>query len=141
MYCVPFNYDITLHEGGTYDKEFRWLVTALLTPVSVYGCTALLQVRRKTTDEDTILELEDVTDPWAADGESGIYILDDNATPELEGYWKLYIRDEDSLGLCDLHKDIGATYNMFLYNSSDEAILKQYGKFTIIAASARRVVP
>jgi len=139
MYCVPYNYDMTVHEGGTYDKEFRWLVTELLTPVAIAGCTALLQVRKKITDADPILELTHITDPWAADGDSGIYILDDGVDPLLEGYWKIYIKDEDSLGLCDLHKDIGAVYNMFLYNTDDESILKQYGKFTIIAANARRV--
>jgi hypothetical protein len=70
--------------------------------------------------------------PWSADGDSGIYI-DDPAT----GEYRVYINDEDAADILIEHKDTAGVYDLFLYSATGEAVLKQYGKATLLAAVTR----
>jgi hypothetical protein len=131
MSCVLYNYDITIHEGATYDKWFRWLIEGV--PVSLLGVTGVMQIRKKTTDIDPLLSIPFVTSAWVADGDTGIYLMDIG----IDDRYRIYIKDSDSLGICVAHKDITGIYNLFLYSAEGESILKQYGVSNIIAAVAR----
>jgi len=138
--CVRYPYDITIVEGGTYDMWFRWStgpVGAVPEPVHIYGYSGIMQGRKKLTDELPLIDLPNVTDPWVADGISGIYIQDDDATADLFGVWRIYIKDENTLGLCERHKQVEGVYSLFLYNTLGEAVLNQYGTMTIEPSAAR----
>ena len=135
MNCVSHNKDLVLHEGGTFDLEYRWSVDGVIQ--SLDGCTGLMQIRKKLADATPLLDLPFVSDAWAADGVSGIYIKDDGITPELQGWYRIYVNDADSMGLCDSHKQIEGVYTLFLYSSLGEAILKMYGVMTIEPSAAR----
>ena len=137
MNCIPYNYDITIQEGGTYDKMFKWSVG--ITPVSLVGFIGKMQGRKKLTDTETLVNLPSIIVPWVADGNSGIYILDDGITPDLAGTYRMYIKDDYTQGLCANHKDIIGVYDLYLYNSSHEAVLRQYGIMTIEASATRWV--
>lgn len=129
--CVLYNKDITIHEGATYDKWFRWLVDGV--QVSLIGVTGNMQIRKKITDDLSLLDIPFVATSWVADGDTGIYLQDVG----VDDRYRIYIKDNDSLGICTTHKNIIGTYNLFLYNSDNESILKQYGIANIIAAVAR----
>jgi len=130
MGCTLYPYTMTIHEGTTYDKWFRWKITDVV--VSLVGVTGIMQVRKKIADDVPILDLPYVADAWVADGASGIYIMDVG----VDDRYRVYINNEDSTGICSSHKDIIGTYNLFLYKDG-EAILKQYGVANLIAAVAR----
>lgn len=131
MSSATCQYDLTIHEGATYDKWFRWKINDVI--VSLLDVTGIMQVRKKVTDESPILDLPFIDIPWVADGASGIYIMDVG----VDDRYRIYINNEDSMGICATHKDIIGTYNLFLYNVEGEAILKQYGIANLIAAVAR----
>lgn len=131
MSCTLYQYDLTIHEGATYDKWFRWKINDVI--VSLSGVTGIMQVRKKTTDDIPIIDLPFVDATWVADGTSGIYLMDVG----VDDRYRIYINNEDSTGICSLHKDITGVYNLFLYNAEGEAILKQYGTANLIAAVAR----
>jgi len=130
MSCVLYEYDITIHEGTTYDKWFRWKINDVI--VSLLNVTGIMQVRKKITDDLPLIDLPFVTDAWVADGASGIYLMDVG----VDDRYRVYINNEDSTGICASHKDITGAYNLFLYKDG-EAILKQYGVANLIAAVAR----
>jgi hypothetical protein len=136
MNCVPYNFDIEIQEGGTYDKVHRWSIVDD-APVPINGFTALFTGRKKLTDDVVLLSFTHSSVPWVADGDSGIYILDDGVDPDLIGEYRIYIKDNDTLGLCANHKDITGVYNMFLYNTLGEAVVRQYGIMTIKASTVR----
>ena len=127
--CVLFNFDITIHEGGTYDKWFKWTIDD--STVSLDGTEGKMQIRKRVMDDEVLLDIPFSADAWSADGATGIYIDTDTDT------WRIYITDDDSCGTCSDHRDIEGVYNLFLYNSDGESILKQYGVANIIAATAR----
>ena len=129
--CVLYPYDITIHEGTTFDRWFRWLVDNVVQ--SLNGFTGLMHVRTKATDELPVINLPFVADPWEADGKSGIYLM----TIGSDDRYQIYINNADTSGICPSFKDIEGVYNLFLYNAEDECVLKQYGKATLIAAIAR----
>jgi len=128
---IAYEYNITIYEGGTFDKWFRWLVDG--TPVSLTGFTGKMQVRQKITDSAPLLSLLPVQVAWQPDATSGIYMMDVG----VDDRYRIYIKDEDTLGLCVNHKNINGTYNLFLYNPSGESVLKQYGSASIVAAVTR----
>jgi hypothetical protein len=129
--CVFYNKDITIHEGATYDKWFRWLVNSV--QVSLVGVTGNMQIRKRITDDTALLTIPFSMSPWVEDGDTGIYIQDVG----VDDRYRIYIRDNDSVGICALHKNITGTYDLFLYNPFGESILKQYGVANIIAAVTR----
>lgn len=137
MNCVSSNYDIVIQEGGTYDKTFRWTNKDTGVPIPLFGCTGIMQGRKKYSDPLPLIDLPFVSTPWVADVKSGIYILDDNVTPSLLGTFRMYITNEDTKGKCDTFKDIIGVYNLFLYNSLGEAILNRHGVMTIEVSAAR----
>jgi hypothetical protein len=128
---VFYPYDITIHEGTTYDKWFKWSVDNVMQDLT--GIVGLMQVRSKTTDELPLIDLPFIATPWEADGTSGIYLTDVGG----DDAWQIYINNADTSGICETHKDIIGVYNLFLYNSDDECVLKQYGTANIVAAVAR----
>jgi len=131
---VRANIDITIVEGGTFDKNFQWKTGTPPVAVDLTGYSARMQVRAKLKDTETLLDIETVVDPWAADGDSGIYFAED---VEDEGKWKVYIRDDDTQGICAAHKDISGVYDLFLYSAGEEAVLQLYGVATLVAAVTR----
>lgn len=128
---IAYEYNIIIYEGGTFDKWFRWLVDGV--PVSLTGFTGKMQVRQKITDSAPLLSLLPVQVAWQPDATSGIYMMDVG----VDDRYRIYIKDEDTLGLCVNHKNINGTYNLFLYNPSGESVLKQYGSASIVAAVTR----
>jgi hypothetical protein len=132
MSCVRANIPITIVEGGTFDKTFQWKTGTPPVEVDLTGYTANMQVRAKLKDTVSLLDAPFVEDDWVADGITGIYI------PLLTtGTYRIYLKDEDTLGMCAAHKNIAGVYDLFLYNASGEAVLQQYGVATIIAAVTR----
>ena len=74
--------------------------------------------------------------PGCRTAKPGVY-LDE---PEL-GFYRIYINDADTLGLCAQHKDVVGIYNLFLYTPAGEAVFRQYGPAAILAACARAATP
>ena len=137
MSCIRANVPITIVEGGTYNKTFQWKTGTPSVAVDLTDYTARMQVRAKIKDVDSILDIEFQTEDWTPDGSTGIYLYDGVAIPADKGKWRIYIKDDDTEGLCPAHKDITGVYDLFLYNSSNEAVLQQYGVATIVAAVTR----
>jgi hypothetical protein len=135
--CIQANIPITIVEGGTFNKIFQWKTGDPALPVDLTGYTAHMQVRAKIKDTTVLLDVDFIDEPWEADGDTGIYFFDDEYDPDDTGKWRIYLKDDDTLGLCEAHKDITGVYDLFLYNPSGEAVLKQYGVATIVAAVTR----
>ena len=132
MSCITHTYDIEIHEGATFHKEFRWSVTGG-TRVPLAGVTGVMQVRKKLTDVAPLINVPFVADAWVADGDTGIYVYGDGS----DDHYSIYIKDDDLIGVCAYHKTINGVYDLFLYNASGESILKQYGDAVIYPAVTR----
>ncbi len=132
MGCVAAKINLTIYEGGTFDKTFQWKTGTTPTAVDLTGYDARMAIREKLTDTSAILSLIRITDPWVADGDSGIYFDDGD-----EGYYRVYINDEDSAGICAEFKDIDGVYDLFLESPGGESVLKQYGTAKLKAAVTR----
>lgn len=130
MQCVKANIPITIIEGGTYDKTFRWEIES--TPVDLTGYTARMSVRTKLTSATAVIDIITAATTWSADGDSGIY-LDDPTS----GEYRVYINDADAADILSDHKDTAGVYDLFLYSATGEAVLKQYGKATLLASVVR----
>ena len=138
--CVRYAKDITIVECGTYDMEFTWssgIAPADPVRMHIYGYSGIMQGRLKLSDELPLIDLPNITDPWSADGISGIYVLDDDVTEDRFGVWKIYINDQDTKNLCARHKKVEGSYSLFLYNTLGEAVLNQYGVMNIEPSAAR----
>jgi molybdopterin converting factor small subunit len=55
----------------------------------------------------------------------------------LRRFINIYINDEDAADILIEHKDTAGVYDLFLYSATGEAVLKQYGKATLLAAVTR----
>lgn len=130
MQCVKANIPITIIEGGTYDKLFRWESGGEV--VDLTGYTAKMSIRSKLISTVPIISLEMAITTWVADGDSGIYI--DNPTL---GEYRIYINDSDAANILTDHRDTTGLYDLFMYSSNGESIFKQYGKATLLAAVTR----
>ena len=130
MQCINANIPITIIEGGTYDKTFRWESGGSV--VDLTGYTAKMSVRTKLASAAAVISITTAASTWSADGDSGIYI-DDPTT----GEYRVYINDADTADILSDHKDTAGVYDLFLYSATGEAVLKQYGKATILAAVTR----
>jgi hypothetical protein len=140
MKCIEVNYDITIIEGGTYDKIFQWKTGDPAIAVDISGYTADGMIRTKLKAEPALLELPYQDKAWVADGDTGIYILQNDEYDEYDdetGKFRIYIKDNDTLGLCSNHKDITGVYDLFLYNPLGESVFKMYGVATIKATATR----
>jgi len=139
MKCIQANIDITIVEGGTFDSIYQWKTGDPSVAVDLTGYSADMQVRAKIKSEEVLLNIEFQETSWVADGLTGIYFAtnDDEYDEEDVGKYRIYVKDDDTLGLCVAHKDIIGVYDLFLYNALDEAVLKQYGIATIKAAVTR----
>ena len=133
MGCVAAKIKLTFYEGGTFNKTFQWKTGTSATPVDLTGYTARAAIRSSVSAATAILELNNVAGPWSEDGSSGIY-LDDDPT---NGYYQMYINDNDSIGMCATHVDIDGVYDLFLTTPSGETVLKQYGPAKLVAAVRR----
>ncbi|MFA5394409.1 MAG: hypothetical protein WC346_00135 [Methanogenium sp.] len=137
MSCIRANIDITIVEGGTFDKTFQWKTGDPAVAVDLTGYTAKMQVRAKLKDASPLIDIESSEDPWEADVKSGIFFYDDEYDPDDAGKWRIYITDEDAADICSAHKDITGVYDCFLYNPDGEAVLQLYGVATLVAAVTR----
>lgn len=135
MSCVAANIDITIYEGGTFNRSFLWKTGTPAVAVNLTGYTANMMIRAKLADALPLLTVPIQASSWVADAETGIYLYAQSG--EDTGKYRIYLKDDDTLGLCAAHKDITGVYDLFFYNSAGEAILKQYGSATIKAAVTR----
>ena len=138
--CIRANIDITIVEGGTFNKTFQWKTGDPALPVDLTGYSAHMQVRAKIKDTTVLLDVDHQLLAWTADGPTGIYFYNDEYDEydaEDFGKWRIYLKDNDTQGLCANHKNIEGVYDLFLYNPSREAVLQQYGTANIIAAVTR----
>jgi len=130
MQCVKANVPITIIEGGTYDKTFRWEAGGSV--VDLTGYTAAFSVRTKLTSATAVISITTAASSWSADADSGIYIDDPTS-----GEYRVYVNDTDTSNILSDHKDTAGVYDLFLYSATGEAVLKQYGKATLLAAVTR----
>lgn len=130
--CLLAKANITIVEGGTFDKTWQWKVGDPAVVKDLTGYVGRMMIRAKLEDAVPLLTLENQVGVWAPDATSGIYIL----TP-LQGIYKMYVTEEDTTGLCAEHKDIEGVYDLFLTSPDDEAVLKMYGTCKILAAVTR----
>lgn len=140
MKCIEVNYDITVIEGGTYDKIFQWKTGDPAIPVDISGYTASGMIRTKLKAEPALLSLPYQSKTWVADGDTGIYILQNDEYDEYDdetGKFRVYIKDTDTVGMCAKHYDVTGVYDLFLYNPLGESVLKMYGVATIKATATR----
>ena len=145
MSCIRANIPITIVEGGTFNKPYQWKTGNPSLPVDLADYTAHMMVRAKLRDDTPLLDVPfaldeyDAAADWTADGDTGIYLYDGESVPADKGKWRVYLRDNDTEGLCANHKDIAGVYDLFLYSSEEEAVLQMYGVATIIASVTRDV--
>lgn len=132
MGCVAAKVNLRIYERGTFDKTFQWKTGDPAVAVDLTGYTAEFTVRSALTDATVLISATEASVPWEADGDSGVY-LDDGA----EGFYRLYLNDVDTQGICIDNEDVVGVYDLFLYSAAGEAVLKQYGKCTLVAAVAR----
>lgn len=137
MSCIRANIPITIVEGGTFNRTFQWKTGDPPVAVDLIEFTAHMQVRAKLRDETPLLDVPFNEELWVADGDTGVYLYDGESVPTDKGKWRVYLKDNDTLGLCINHKNIEGVYDLFLYNPAEEAVLQQYGVATIIAAVTR----
>ena len=139
MSCIRANVDITIVEGGTFNKTYQWKTGDPLTPVDLTGYSAHMQIRAKIKDVEKLLDIDLQSDDWVPEGDTGIYIYQVDEYDNDSWEWRIYIQYEDTEGLCINHKDIIGIYDLFLYNAVGEAVLQQYGTATIVASVTRDV--
>lgn len=138
MSCIRANIPITIVEGGTFNSTFQWKSGDPSLPVDLTGYSAHMQVRAKLKDDDVLLDVPLSEETWEADGDTGIYLYDSEAVPDDKGKWLVYLKDEDTEGICgDKHKDIEGVYDLFLYSAEGEAVLQLYGVASLIASVTR----
>jgi hypothetical protein len=137
MKCIEANVNIIVIEGGTFDRTYQWKTGVPPVPVDLEGFSAHMQIRAKLKDIDILLDVPFQDKEWEPDGDTGIYIPEADEYDDDLGKFRIYLRDNDTAGLCLAHKDIIGVYDLFLYNSYEEAILKLYGTATIQAAVTR----
>lgn len=135
--CVRANLDIIIAEGGTYNQIFQWASGDPAVNVDLTGYTAHMKIRAKLKDTTPLVTLDHKDVEWAPEADSGIYFFTDEYGTEDDGRWRVYIKDEDTEGLCAAHKNIVGVYDLFLYNPSGEAVFQLYGTATIYAAVTR----
>ena len=140
-HCLAVQTGIIIYEGGTFDQAYLMKSGSPAIAVDLTGYTAVMTVRSKINDTTPrLLKLTSFAGSNAADGTSGIYIP--NQTGSDIGKFIIYIKDEDTFGMCALkHKDLEGVYDLFLYNPDGEAEFKVYGNATIRAAATRSYEP
>lgn len=136
MSCIRANVNITIVEGGTFNKVFQWKTGTPLTPVDLADYTARMQVRAKVKDEDPLLDVTFKDVAWEADADTGVYLAQ-TLDPEDNGKFRVYLKDDDTKGICASHKDISGFYDLFLYNPDGEAVFQMYGTASLVAAVTR----
>jgi len=77
---TPAEIDLTIYQGATFRKPFQWTAGDPAVAVNLTGATARMQLRKKITSPDVLLELT------TANG--GILI-----TTPLEGKFEIFITD------------------------------------------------
>ncbi len=132
MGCTAVKINLVIYEGGTFDQEFQWKTGSTPTPVDLTNYTAKMMVRVLLNSANPVISLIEKTSTWTADAASGIYL--DNA---INGKYRIYIKNEDSMGICETHTNIDGVYDLFLISASGESVLKQYGTAKLIAAVTR----
>lgn len=137
MNCIRANVDIVVIEGGTFDQTFQWKSGSPLEAVDLTGYTGAMAIRAKLSDSAPLLAVPNQAGPWAADGDTGVYILPNGSPPDDKGKFQVYLKDSETLGLCAAHKDIAGVYDLFLTTAAGETVFQLYGAATIRAAVKR----
>ena len=128
---VSPNIDLTIYERGTFDVDIVWSTgtVASPTPVDITGYSGVMKVKLKYSDVTPIFNLTTQSIAWVVDGPTGLYIT----SPSL-GKFKLYINNNDTIGICPSHKDLVGVYNVFLTSGSGETVYRQSGAANLIAS-------
>lgn len=132
---IRANIDITIVEGGTYDKTFQWKSGDPAVGVDLTGWTGSMMVRAKLADATPLIQVPAGTVGWSADVDTGIYIYTQSGDDI--GKYRMYLNDTDTSNICSAHKNISGVYDLFLSNPSGEVVYQQYGVATIYAAVTR----
>ena len=135
MGCIAVKIPLTIYEGGTFDRTFQWKSGDPAEAVDLTGFTARMAVRAKNTDAVPVLTVPFVSTPWAEDGATGVYLVDAG----VDGKYRIYLKDSDTIGICATNKDIDGVYDLFLVSPAGESVLKQYGVARLIAAVTRTI--
>ena len=135
--CIRANVDITIIEGGTFDQTFQWKTGSPLEAVDLTGYTGDMDVRAKMSDASPVIQVPSQAIAWAADGATGVYIYPNGSPPDDKGKYRVYIKDEASLGICVSHKDLEGAYDLFLKNPGGEVVFQMYGIAYLKAAATR----
>jgi len=130
--CLAAKVALVILEGGTFDRDFQWKSGSPAVAVDLTGYNAAMDIRTELASDTPLISLALEAGPWAADANSGIYITD-----AAEGMFKIYIKEEDTMGLCATHEDVTAVYDIFLTSSDGEAVFKMFGACKILAAVTR----
>ncbi|MEW6505526.1 MAG: hypothetical protein AB1457_16330 [Chloroflexota bacterium] len=101
--------------------------------VDLTGFRARMAIKKKGTDPDVLISIDSTADIWAPDSKTAIFFGNDGGA----WYYRVYIRDNETLGLCSGLKDIDGVYDLFLENPYGETVLRQYGAANIKAAIRR----
>jgi hypothetical protein len=136
MGCVAVEVALVIYEGGTFDRKFTWRTGDPPVAVDLTGFQARMAIKKKITDTEPLLEIDSTSDSWAADSKTAVFF----GTEGGEWYYRVYIRDDDTLGLCSGLKDIDGVYDLYLENPYGETVLKQYGQARIAAAVRRTLL-
>lgn len=131
MDCVSAKIKLTIHERTTFDRSYQ-LKNSSGEVIPLTGYTGILSILSQITDTTPLISVSETTDAWSEDGPSGVYL--DEAD---EGKYRIYLRDNDLLGICAAHKSIEGVYDLFLTAPTGETVFKQYGTCKLIAAGAR----
>ena len=133
MGCVACEVPITIYEGGTFDRKYVWKTGDPAVAVDLTGYRARMALKRKLSDPDPLITIDSTSEVWEPDHQTAIFFGAENG----EWHYRIYIRDDDTLGLCSGLKDIDGVYDLFLENPYGETVLRQYGTANIKAAVRR----
>jgi len=120
--------DLTLIEGATYRKRFRWKSGDPAQPVDLTGWTGFMQIRERIEDPEPIITLST---------ENGRFrVLDQTAN---QGFYEIEIEETEARKLAPDHRQRVAVYDLFLYDDgvTPDARAHQYGNVTIEPVAAR----
>lgn len=132
--CIAKEYPITIHQGGTYEKDFSYSISGV--NVNLQGYTGYCNIKTKQSSPSVLLAIPNGNGSFEEDGPSGIYFYQATNAEGAEIWkFKIYINDEDSLLLCPGKIDYTGFYTLYLKSAAGEVVLKLYGSADIKASA------
>lgn len=113
------NLDLLIEQGATFVKDLVWKAGTPSVGVDLTGCTGLLQVRARRSDEDVILELSTENDRITFGPALGAIHLE--------------VTDEDTALLTK-----GGVYDLLITDSSGATIRLLEGALRVSPGATRR---